>query len=90
MKITCGRSMTYRCFSNIQSKEEKKSSTQDSLTLSKVSVTLNSYFILGQQEEWWSKDLVVDTRETWKAWAKRQINFEDPPLIPREDLPENY
>lgn len=41
-----------------------------------------------QQEEWLSKDLVVDTRETWGKWAKRQVNFEDPPLIPREDLPE--
>ena len=41
-----------------------------------------------EQEEWQAKDLVVDTRETWKQWARRQLNFEDPPLIPREELPE--
>ena len=40
------------------------------------------------EEEWLAKDLVVDTRETWKRWSWRQLNFEDPPMIPREDLPE--
>ena len=32
--------------------------------------------------------MVVDPRETWKKWAWRQMNFEEPPLIPREELPE--
>ena len=32
----------------------------------------------------------MDTRETWKKWAWRQLNFEDPPMIPREELPEDY
>ena len=41
------------------------------------------------REEWLQRDLVVDRRETWKAWAWRQMNFEDAPLVPREDLPEH-
>ena len=40
------------------------------------------------REEWLARDLVIDRTETWKAWAWRIMNFEDPPLIPREDLPE--
>lgn len=43
-----------------------------------------------EREEWLSKDLVVDTRETWKKWFVRQLNFDDPPLIPREDLPDEF
>lgn len=39
------------------------------------------------REEWLAKDLVVDRREGWKAWAWRQMNFEDAPLVPREELP---
>lgn len=27
--------------------------------------------IIKEREEWLSKDLVVDTRETWKRWATR-------------------
>jgi hypothetical protein len=46
--------------------------------------------ILGEREEWYSKDLVIDTRETWKNWAWRQMNFEDPPMLPREEIPENF
>ena len=34
-----------------------------------------------------NKDLVVDTRESWGNWIHRQLNFEDPPLVPREELP---
>jgi hypothetical protein len=45
---------------------------------------------LGQQEEWLSRDLVIDTRESWKSWFSRQLNFEDPPLVPREELPEEF
>ena len=41
------------------------------------------------REEWLAKDLVVDRREGWRSWAWRQMNFEDPPLVPREELPEN-
>ena len=33
-------------------------------------------------------DLVVDTRETWKQFAKRVWNFEPAPLVERSDLPE--
>ncbi len=51
---------------------------------------MTDWITLGEREEWLSKDLVVDTRETWKNWFVRQLNFEDPPLIPREDLPEDF
>jgi hypothetical protein len=30
---------------------------------------------------------VVDPRETWKEWSKRQLEFKDPPLVERDDLP---
>ena len=46
--------------------------------------------LIEQEEEWRNKDLVVDVRETWKNWAWRQMNFEDPPMIPREELPEQH
>lgn len=32
---------------------------------------------------------MVDTRETWRQFFSRQLNFEDPPLVPREELPED-
>lgn len=35
------------------------------------------------------KDPVVDPRETWKEWAHRQLEFKDPPLVEREELPED-
>ena len=35
------------------------------------------------------KDLVVDLSETWSQWLKRTSEFGEPPLIPREDCPEN-
>jgi len=41
-------------------------------------------------EEWYKKDLVVDTRESWGEMMSRIKNFEDPPLIPREELPEDF
>jgi len=40
-----------------------------------------------EYQEWLAKDLVVDTRETWKQWFKRQRDFGEVPLIPREELP---
>ena len=40
-----------------------------------------------ERAEWFSKDLVVDRQETWRNWVWRQFNFEDAPLIPREELP---
>jgi hypothetical protein len=43
-----------------------------------------------ERQEWLSKDLVVDTRETWKQWIKRTKDFKEPPLIPREDLPAEF
>lgn len=30
------------------------------------------------------KDPVIDPRESWKDWAKRQMEFKDPPLVERE------
>ena len=33
-------------------------------------------------------DPVIDPRETWKQWFLRQMDFEDPPVCEREDLPE--
>ena len=43
-----------------------------------------------EYQEWLQKDLVVDTRETWKQWLKRQSKFGEVPLVPREELPEEY
>mmetsp|Transcript_8461 Transcript_8461/g.6307 ORF Transcript_8461/g.6307 Transcript_8461/m.6307 type:complete len:81 (-) Transcript_8461:282-524(-) len=43
-----------------------------------------------KRREFYEKDLVVDVRESWKQWAWRQMNFEDPPLIARDELPEEY
>lgn len=40
--------------------------------------------------EWIQKDLVVDTRESWREWFKRQARFEDAPMVPREELPEQF
>ena len=40
--------------------------------------------------EWVQKDLVVDTRESWREWFSRQSRFEDAPLVPREELPAEY
>lgn len=41
------------------------------------------------RREWLAKDLVVDRREGWRSWTWRQLNFEDAPLVPREELPEH-
>lgn len=35
------------------------------------------------------KDPVIDPRESWKEWTMRQIEFKDPPLVEREDLPQD-
>ena len=43
-----------------------------------------------EYQEWLQKDLVVDTRETWREWLKRQRDMGDAPLVPREELPEKY
>ena len=34
------------------------------------------------------EDPVIDPRESWKDWAKRQLEFKDPPLVERKELPE--
>ena len=36
------------------------------------------------------KDLVVDPRETWTDVFKRIRDFDDPKMIPREELPEEH
>lgn len=78
--------MTSKCFFNIYKRTENKLNINVSSILSKV---LTLFLILiEQQEEWMNRDLVVDPRETWKHFFKRQLNFEDPPLVPREELPE--
>ena len=57
-------------------------------------VDLNSYAIFFekiQQEKdaWLNRDLVLDPTETWKDWFVRNMNFEEPKMIPREDLASN-
>ena len=42
-----------------------------------------------ERAAWLSQDLVVDRREGWRNWTWRQFNFEDAPLVPRDELPEN-
>lgn len=32
-------------------------------------------------------DPVIDPRESWKDFIKRTIEFEDPPLVERSELP---
>ena len=32
-------------------------------------------------------DPVIDPRETWKQWFARTIDFKDPPLVERSELP---
>jgi hypothetical protein len=32
-------------------------------------------------------DPVVDPRESWKQWLLRNLDFKDPPLCERSDLP---
>ena len=34
-----------------------------------------------------AQDLVVDRREGWKDYMKRQVYFRPAPLVPREELP---
>ena len=34
-------------------------------------------------------DPVVDPRESWKDMAVRMIDFKDPPLVERNELPSN-
>lgn len=34
------------------------------------------------------EDPVVDPRETWKQWILRNMDFKDPPLCERSELPE--
>lgn len=41
-----------------------------------------------EEAAWLARDLVPDVRENWNAWFNRQLNFELPPLVPREELPE--
>ena len=41
-----------------------------------------------EREEWHRKDLVLDPNETWKQLFKRTFNFEEPNMIPREEVPE--
>ena len=43
-----------------------------------------------EHEEFMKKDLVVDPRETWTDVFKRIRDFEDPKMIPREELPEEH
>lgn len=33
-------------------------------------------------------DPVVDPRESWREWIFRNIDFQDPPMVERSDLPE--
>ena len=40
-----------------------------------------------EKAEWLAQDLVVDRREGWKSWAWRNMNFDPPPMVPREQLP---
>lgn len=33
-------------------------------------------------------DPVIDPRETWGEWICRNVEFKDPPLVERSELPE--
>ena len=32
---------------------------------------------------------MIDPRETWKQWFLRNLDFKDPPLVERSELPEH-
>lgn len=34
------------------------------------------------------EDPIVDPRETWKAWILRNMEFKDPPMVERSEVPE--
>ena len=62
----------------------------DSIDADLEDVVYKRFFdkIRREREEWLAKDLVVDRREGWRNWVWRQFNFEEAPLVPREELPE--
>ena len=35
------------------------------------------------------KDMVIDPKESWSEWFKRNANFEEPPMIERDQLPDD-
>lgn len=37
-----------------------------------------------EYQEWLQSDLVVDTRESWREWMRRNSKFGEVPLVPRE------
>ena len=43
-----------------------------------------------EYEEWLKRDLVVDTRESWREWFHRQSVFGEAKLVPCEELEERY
>jgi len=43
---------------------------------------------LREQQET-ERDKVIDPRESWKHWFKRTATFEEPPMVDRDELPED-
>ena len=41
-----------------------------------------------KEKEWAERDLVLDPNETWNEWFKRNLEFEEPPMVPRDEIPE--
>ena len=33
--------------------------------------------------------MVIDPKESWSEWFKRNANFEEPPMIERDQLPDD-
>ena len=62
----------------------------DSIDADLQDVVYKRFFdkIKREREEWLAQDLVVDRRERWRDWVWRQFNFEEAPLVPRDQLPE--
>ena len=52
-------------------------------------IPYNQFFdkIRKERAAWLAQDLVVDRREGWRNWVWRQFNFEEAPLVPRDQLP---
>ena len=61
----------------------------DSIDAGIEDVPYKNFFelIKQQRREWLAQDLVVDRRESYRSWVWRQLNFEEAPLCPREELP---
>ena len=93
-KMMTKAGMTRRSLAEYEGKTWRKYDIQmmfDGIDADTDDIPYKDFFvkIKREREEWLAKDLVVDRREAWQSWMWRQLNFEDAPLVPREELPQH-